>query len=306
VGVDTLAFMSLAVAVPLGVASAIVYGTSIVFQHSEAYQHGKSDTKGLLALLRNPRWLMAIGGDFIGFLLQIAALSAGSVVVIQPLVVLMLPVALVVGWLTGGPPPRVGDYLGSLAIIAGLGVFLVLIGTPGEGHVPRSRYIAMTVLIVLAVGLLACLAVTGRNAIIRGATYGAVAGAYFGTLGVMVDAASDRASADGWHGLLQTGRGLVPLMGIALLGIGGIVLTQVSFQVGALRATLPANLAADPFTAVIIGALLLREHVPLDAGHLIGYALCLAAVIAGAMQLAGQATAPHPSRPAHEDNAAPA
>jgi drug/metabolite transporter (DMT)-like permease len=288
--------VSLTVAVPLGVGSALVYGTSIVFQHSEAYQHGKSDTQGLLALLRNPRWLLAIGGDFIGFLLQIAALSLGSVVVIQPLVVLMLPVALIVGWVMGGPQPRLGDYLGSAAIIAGLGVFLMLIGTPGAGHVPRSRYVAMTVLVVLAVGLVASLAVTGRNAVVRGATYGVVAGAYFGTLGVMVDAASDRFSEAGWHGLLQTGRGLVPLMGIGLLGVGGIVLTQVSFQVGKLRATLPANLATDPFTAVLIGALLLREHVPLSAAHLIGYGLCLAAVIAGATQLAGQATAPHAPR----------
>jgi hypothetical protein len=281
--------------VPLGVASALVYGTSIVFQHSEAYQHGRSDTKGLLALLRNPRWLMAIGGDFVGFLLQIAALSAGSVVVIQPLVVLMLPVALVVGWLMGGAQPKVRDYLGSLAIIGGLGAFLLLIGTPGDGHVPRSRYIAMTILIVLVVGLIGCLAVTGRNAVIRGATYGLVAGAYFGTLGVMVDAASDRFSSAGWHGLFQTGRGLVPLIGIALLGVGGIVLTQVSFQVGALGATLPANLAADPFTAVLIGALLLREHLPLSVGHVAGYAACMAAVIAGAVQLAGSATAPRPT-----------
>jgi hypothetical protein len=285
--------VSLALAVPLGVASALVYGTSIVVQHDVAHQHGKSDTKGLIALLRNPRWLMAIGGDFVGFVLQIGALSAGPVVVIQPLVVLMLPVALVAGWLMGGPSPRTGDYLGSVAIIGGLGVFLALIGTPGAGQVPRPRYIAMTVLIVLIIGLVGCLAVTGRGPHLRGAVYGLVAGSYFGTLGVMVDAASDRAAAQGWHGLFVSPRGLVPLMGIVLLGLGGIVLTQVSFQVGALAATLPANLAADPFTAVLIGALLLREHVPLSVGHVIGYTLCLAAVIAGAVQLAEPAIAPH-------------
>ena len=69
------------------------------------------------------------------------------------------------------------------------------------------------------------------------------------------------------------------------------MLTQVSFQVGALGATLPANLAADPFTGVLIGALLLREKLPFDAGHLIGYALCLAAIVFGAVQLAEPATA---------------
>lgn len=293
--------MSLAVAVPLGIGSALVYGTSIVFQHGEASTHGTEDAKRLMSLLRNPRWLLAICGDFVGFLLGIAALSAGSVVVIQPLVVLMLPVALVVGWIAGGPRPRPGDWLGSFGIIAGLATFLLLIGTPNTGQVPRSRYIALTVLIVLSAGTIGCLAVTGRNKVVRGATYGAVAGLYFGTLGVMVDAASDQFSDQGWHGLFHTWRGLVPLMGIALLGLGGIILTQVSFQVGALSATLPANLATDPFTGVLIGALLLREHLPFTFWHCVGYALCLGAVIAGAVRLAEPATAPHP---APEDNRA--
>jgi hypothetical protein len=129
--------------------------------------------------------------------------------------------------------------------------------------------------------------------VIRGAVYGLAAGAYFGTLGVMVDAASDRASAAGVHGLFASARGLVPLVGILLLGIGGIVLTQVSFQVGALAATLPANLATDPFTGVLIGAVLLREHLPLSPQHLVGYGVCLAAVIAGAVQLAEPAAGTH-------------
>lgn len=292
--------MSLAVAVPLGVASALVYGTSIVFQHGEASSNAcdgaEADPKGLLSLLRNPRWLMAMLGDFVGFLLGIAALSAGSVVVIQPLVVLMLPVALVVGWLAGGPRPRRADYLSSLGIVGGLAVFLALIGRPHTGQVPHSRYVALTILIVLASGVVACLAATGRPAVVRGAVYGVVAGTYYGTLGVMVDGASDQFSDQSWHGLLATGRGLVPLIGIALLGLGGIVLTQVSFQVGALAATLPASLAADPFTGVLIGALLLREHLPHDIGHLVAYSLCLVAVIAGAVRLAGAATAPHPPR----------
>src|SRR5579875_2686153 len=108
--------MSLTVAVPLGVGSALVYGTSIVFQHEAASSApGDAHTSRLMSLLRNPRWLLAIGGDFVGFVLGILALSAGSVVVIQPLVVLMLPVALVVGWLAGGPRPRPVDFAGSLA-----------------------------------------------------------------------------------------------------------------------------------------------------------------------------------------------
>jgi drug/metabolite transporter (DMT)-like permease len=286
--------MSLVVAIPLGVASAVVYGTSIVFQHREAHKYAESDAKGLIALLRNPRWLLAIGGDFVGFLLQIGALSTGPVVLIQPLVVLMLPVALAVSWLIGGPRPRPVDFLSSAGIIVGVGVFLALVGQPGETHVPMSRYIATTILIVLGTGMVACLLVRTRGRLLRGAVYGAAAGTYYGTLGVMVNAASHSAESGGVHGLFVSPRGLVPLIGVALLGVGGMIMTQVSFQVGALAATLPANLAADPFTGVVIGALLLDEHIPLDVGHVIGYALCLAAVLAGAIRLAEPATAPQP------------
>jgi drug/metabolite transporter (DMT)-like permease len=230
-----------------------------------------------------------------------AALAAGPVVIIQPLVVLMLPIALIVGWLLGGPRPSAMDYLSSLAIVAGLSGFLIMIGTPGEGHAPKARYFALTALIVLAVGAVVALSARSRSAVVRGAVYGAVAGMFFGTLGVFVDGLSDVVSRRGYAGLVTTGRGVIPLIGIALLGLCGIVLTQVSFQVGQIGATLPANSAMDPFTAVLIGALLLHEHIPLSALHLVGYALCLTVVILGAIRLArdtvgvttGERPAPH-------------
>jgi drug/metabolite transporter (DMT)-like permease len=284
------AVVSLVVAVPFGVASAIVYGASIVVQHRTAQRHaegdGEASAAGLLRLVRSPAWLLAIGGDFIGFLLQIVALSTGPVVVVQPLVVLMLPVALAVSFIFGGHRPLAGDYLGVLAILGGLGLFLGLIGTPGSGHVPHPRILGMAIVLVLAIGAVLGLAVTGRGSVIRGAMYGGVAGAYFGALAVMVDAASDRAARGGLHGLLLTPRGLVPVLGILVLGLGGIVLTQMSFQVGALGATLPANLAVDPLVGVLLGVVLLHEHVPMTPGHLVAYVLCLVAVVAGAIRLA--------------------
>ncbi len=278
--------MSLAVAVPLGIASSLVYGSTIVVQHRASHNEGQEDARNLLRLFRDPVWVAAVLGDFIGFVFNAAALAAGPVVVIQPLVVLMLPVALIVGWWLGGPRPTAMDYLSSLAIVAGLSGFLVMIGTPGAGHAPKARYFALTVLIVLAVGSTVALAVRSRGSVVRGAVYGGVAGMFFGTLGVFVDGLSDVVVRRGWAALVTTGRGVIPLIGIALLGVSGIVLTQVSFQVGQLAATLPANSATDPFVAVLIGALLLREHIPLSAFHVIGYTLCLTVVVLGAIRLA--------------------
>lgn len=282
--------MSLLVAVPFGCASATVYGASIVVQHRVAQQsadtHGEANAAGLMQLAKHPVFLLAMAGDSVGFLLQIVALSAGPVVVIQPLVVLMLPVSLVVSAMTGGPRPRVGDYLGVLSVVLGLGTFLALVGSPSGEHIPKPRYLVITILAVLIVGGLLALLASACTRIVKGAGYGAVAGFYFGTLAVMVDAASDRFSERGVHGLLESARGLVPLLGILVLGAGGILLTQLSFQVGALSATLPANIAADPFVGVLLGAVLLHEHIPLTGIHLVAYVACLAAVVAGAIRLA--------------------
>jgi drug/metabolite transporter (DMT)-like permease len=286
----------LVVAIPLGVGSAVVYGTSIVVQHRMAQHHSddsaRASAAGLLRLIRSPLWLLSMVGDFLGFLLQIAALSTGPVVVIQPLVVLMLPVALIVSALLGWHRPRTGDYLGVLAVLGGLAVFLSLIGNPGAVHVPRPHGLAMTTAIVALVGVAACVLATGRNQIVRGAVYGGVAGVYFGGLAVMVDAAADTASRAGLHALIATPRGLVPLIGGLLLGVGGMALTQMSFQVGSLAATLPANLAADPLTAVVLGVAVLHEHIPLSPVHIVAYVLCLASVVAGAIRLADPKAGP--------------
>src|SRR3954451_24947159 len=131
------------VGVPLGIAASVVYGSSIVVQHRTAQEHadasGETSASSLLRLAQNPLWLFAVIGDFAGFLLQAAALSAGSVVVIQPLVVLMLPVALAVSFIMGGHRPRMGDYLGCLGVLGGLALFLALVGRPGEAQLPRPR-----------------------------------------------------------------------------------------------------------------------------------------------------------------------
>jgi hypothetical protein len=289
--------VSLQVAIPLGVASAVVYGTSIVMQHRVASSGpGEEDARGLFRLVRNPRWLLAIGGDFIGFLLQIGALATGPVVIIQPLVVLMLPVSLGVNFLMGGPKPTLGDYLGSVAVVGGLSGFLAMLDRPGRPHTPDPWDTAIAILVVLGVGALLCLAVRQRGATLRGAIYGAVAGVCFGTLGVLVNAAAHRLIHRGVAALFTETSGIVSLAGILVLGAAGIVLTQVSFQVGALGATLPANLSTDPVAAVILGVLLLHEHVPIGVGYLIGYTACLAAVVAGAIRLAAPATAPVTSR----------
>ncbi len=292
--------MSLAVAVPFGVAAAIAYGAATAVQHQAAHTGtGQADARKLVRLLRDPRWLLSIGGDVIGLVLQVIALATGPVVLIQPLLVLTLPVSLFVGYLLGGPTPRRGDYLACLSILGGLAVFFVLLGTPGEGHDPNPRSIVITVAVALLAGGTLCLLVSRQGANLRAGVYGGVAGAWFGTVGVLLNGAAKQFTDHGLHGLLKPA-GLVPLLGVAVIGVLGMTLTQVSFQVGALAASFPANKSTDPVAAVVLGAVLLHEHVPAGATHVIAYLLCLAAIVAGAVRLAADAPAASAPRPAAE------
>ena len=64
-----------------------------------------------------------------------------------------------------------------------------------------------------------------------------------------------------------------------------VILTQVLFQVGPLRASYPANESAAPVVAVVLGAVLLREAVPASAPALLAYVGCVVAIVAGTIRL---------------------
>ena len=126
---------------PSGSASAVVYGTSIVIQHRVAQEQADDEgvsAAGLLRLIKHPTFLLAIGGDFIGFLLQLVALSTGPVVIIQPLVVLMLPVSLLVSFLMGGHRPQPRRLPRGARHHRRARGLPRAVGQPGGGHVPAS------------------------------------------------------------------------------------------------------------------------------------------------------------------------
>ncbi len=278
--------MSLAVAVPCAIAAAVAYGASTAVQHSAAHTGtGRADARGLLGLVRNPRWLLAIGGDGLGLVFQVIALATGPVVLIQPLLVLAVPVSLPVGWALGGPRPRGADYAACAAILGGLGAFFGLLGNPGAGTAMSGRAALIASVIALAAGAGACLAVRGRGAGVRAAVYGAVAGGWYGLVGVLLNTASTVWRQDGLDGFSRAA-GLVPLIAIIVVGGCALAVTQISFQVGALAASFAANEATAPVVAVILGGTLLHENVPFSAGFLIAYLACLVAVTAGAIWLA--------------------
>lgn len=278
--------MSLAVALPCAVMSAVAYGTATAVQHRAAHRGtGRADARGVLRLARDPRWLASVGGDTVGLVLQVVALATGPVLLVQPLLVLAVPVALPVGRLLGGPAPTWRDYAACVGILGALAVFFALVGDPGQASPLPAAHAAWATAAAAAVGAVLLLAVRTASSTVRAAVYGAVAGAWFGLVGVLLDAMATSWQRSGPTGLTQTD-GWVPLVCLLLAGTGALVLTQVSFQVGSLAASFPANEATAPVVAVVLGAALLHEQLPLSPGHVAAYLLCVAAVALGTAQLA--------------------
>jgi drug/metabolite transporter (DMT)-like permease len=242
--------------------------------------------RGLVSLLADPRWLLSVGGDAVGLALQVIALATGPVVVVQPLLVLAVAVALPVGWALGGPRPGRGEVTAGLAVIGALAVFFVLLGDPGSGRRLPPGAAAVTGLLALVVGGAVCAAVRGSPARVRAVVFGAVAGAGFGVVGVLLNATAQVFDHDGFSGLFARA-GLVPLVALIVVGAAAMTLTQVSFQIGELSASFPANEAAAPVVAVILGGALLHEHVPLSPVLAAAYVACLVVVVVGTVRLAG-------------------
>ena len=102
--------MSLTLAVAAGLGSALAYGAGTAGQHAVGLHRSAARRRRLLrSWLRNPRWLLASAGDVVGVGLQVLALANGAVVLVQPLLVLSLPVAVLLRSSFGGPRPSAAD-----------------------------------------------------------------------------------------------------------------------------------------------------------------------------------------------------
>jgi len=241
--------------------------------------------------VRNPQWLVGTAGDLLGLILQLVALATGPVVLVQPLLVLSLPVAVLVRPTLGGRTPSRRELGLCAVVVLGLGLFLAVLGNPHSERLLRLRDTAWTAGLALLLGAVA-LALLRRAAVTpRAVGFGVVAGAWFGIAGVLVDGVSGTVSARGLPGL-ATPVGFTALAGLVVLAVGGYLLVQLGFQLGPLEASYPANLIVDPVVAVAFGAVLLGEDIPLGPARVLGYLLAVVLTVWAVIRLARPVAAP--------------
>jgi len=127
------------VAIVAALVAALFYSLASLLQQSEAERQppDRSLSPSLLTrLARRPRWVAGLGFDMAGYVMQWTALTWGSLVVVQPLLVVGLLFALPMkahlseyrlhGW----------DWSGALLVTSGLAVFLVVSRPGGRYAIP--------------------------------------------------------------------------------------------------------------------------------------------------------------------------
>jgi len=243
-------------AVLLAIAASFCTATASLAQRRGATNvqtTGGFDARLLLRLARQPVWLLGIVSMIGGFVFQLTALRYGPLALVQP--ILSLELLLVFGFLAfaGRRRTRIKprDWLGAVAMSAGVAVFLRLASASGGRlHAAGSSWL-LAGLVTLGV-VLAAVAVAFRMGNRPGAT-------------------SSRRAA-----LLGSATGIA-------WGFVAAVIKELSSHLGGGLGAVFTIL--DPLAASLLGIFLFGEQIQTGPWDLAGEALAVALVVAGAATL---------------------
>jgi drug/metabolite transporter (DMT)-like permease len=285
-------------------ASALALLAAFLFALAAALQQ-----KGALGLpeisLRHPAslarlagqtmWLVGTAALLGGYVFQAAALDRGRLAIIQPLLVTTVVFALPLGYVLTQQHVGRREIGGAAVIVLGLALFAIY-GDPagGKENAPGDEWaIAITVLALVCAALLLF---GGRGGLtMRAAIYGTIAGILFG-----LSAALTKPTLGYLHaGVEQLLSNWEPYA-LAVAGVLGFVLQQVSLGTGRLAPSVATVSVANPVVGILLGTLLLDERLSRPIWHIVvaciglGLALAGAVVISIAREVRADAPVPVP------------
>jgi drug/metabolite transporter (DMT)-like permease len=213
--------------------------------------------KAFLRLLTNWVWLLGLGAQILGIVLQAAALDRGRVAIIQPLLVTAVIWAMPLGYFLTNQTITRRHILGAAVVVAGLAIF-ASVGDPAGGvdNAPTSDWIAAFLVIgAVCAGLLLFAGRGGLSA--RAAVFGTVAGILYGVSATLLKPVVEELHADGAAAVLESWE----LWVMAATGIVGFYLQQVSLATGRLVTSVATVSVANPVVSVLLGVLVLQERL---------------------------------------------
>jgi len=275
-------------AILLAVAASFCTATASVCQRIGA---SSSEATGfdvwlVFRLARRPVWLLGVAAMILGFVFQLTALHFGALALVQP--ILALELLFVFGYLAVASSTRLRvkrrDWLAAAAMSAGIGLFL-WVASPSGGrlHAPGSLWL-LSGLVTFGV-VVAALAVAfglgrGASRSRRAAVLGAATGISWGFVAAVIKELSSHLG-DGIGAIFSTWSPYV----LVAVGAATMLLATHALAAGPLAASQPGFTVLDPLSASLLGVFLFGEHIRTGAWDLVGEALALAIIFAGASAL---------------------
>ncbi|MDT5232010.1 MAG: hypothetical protein QOE94_3290 [Mycobacterium sp.] len=255
----------------------------VVRQRAIQGEAGNPEDSGAIVTswVRRPSWWAGTLGAVGGYVFQALALAHGSLLLVQPLLVSSLLFVLPLGARFSNQHVRARDWWWALVLITALTVF-VLVGQPREGHyrppVPAWSVALIGSVPVVIVCVLAARRMVGRPRAMLLATAVAV---LLGMIAVLTKVSTHRLAVRGWHGLLTVP---APYL-LVVLAVVVTVLQQSAFHAGALQASVPIMLVGEPVVAVLLGVVILGEHLVVPGAGALILTLAVAAMTAATIAL---------------------
>ncbi len=293
----------------LAVLAACANAASSVLQREanrEIPQKENLSLKLIWSLLHKPVWFGGILAVIVGFLLQATALGEGELSVVEPILVLELPLTLILASRVFGSNMGPREWASTLAMTAGLaGLLYFLSPTPSRSDTVRPHVWLIGIGVNLAV--VAALVAWGRqgpagrggardgssrgsngqgssgtrSSSHQAAVYGVAAGATFGLTAALMKGMTARFSNG--FGALFTGWQIYAMVAT---GVFGIFLVQSALNAGRLIAAQPGLTLSDPIVSILWGVLAFHEKVSTDPLNLLLAALSTVLMAAAVVALA--------------------
>jgi drug/metabolite transporter (DMT)-like permease len=233
------------------------------------------------ALVRKRLWWIGTGVAVAGYVCQAVALTKGSLLVVQPLLVSSLLFALPLSARLAGRRVTRSEWAWAVLLTIALAMF-VLMARPRPG-LYRGQELAWSIATaIIAPIVLFCVLFGSRSTGRRRAMLIAIAvGVLFGVVAVLTKLVMYELAEDGALAVIR----LPSLYLLAALGVCAMLLQQSAFHAGALQASVPTMLVLEPVVAVLLGALVLNEHLSVSGYETFALPIAVAAMAAATIAL---------------------
>src|ERR1700742_3082906 len=233
------------------------------------------------SLVRQPLWWAGTLAAIAGYVFQALALAHGSLLLVQPLLVSSLLFALPLSARLCGERITWAQWGWATLLTAALAVF-VLVGQPREGH-NRPPIPAWTLALAITVPSVIVCVVAAHRAVgrVRAMLLGVAVAILLGMIAVVTKICTHRFAVGGWHALMTVPAPYV----LVALAVTVTVVQNSAFHAGSLPASVPIMLVGEPVVAVLLGVVVLGEHLAARGVAALALVVAVFAMVAATVAL---------------------